>query len=79
MGIAKFAAEKLAAVYEEFTGKTFHVSGKRGRDVLARFVECALRIVAPETTDAYIRTALRHAVKVLNWRRRNQEPPRKRG
>ena len=79
IGIAKFAAEKLAAVYEDFTGEKFQVSGKRGRDAPARFVECALRTVAPEVTEANIRTALRHAVKVLNWRRRNHKPPPKRG
>ena len=77
--IAKFAAAKLAAVYEDFTGEKFQVSGKRGRDAPARFVECALRTIAPEVTEANIRMALRHAVKVLNWRRRNQKPPRKRG
>ena len=79
MGLGKFAAEKLAAVYEDFTGEKFQVSGKRGRDAPARFVEYALKAIAPEVTDANIRTALRHAVKVLNWRRRNQKPPRKRG
>ncbi len=79
MGLGKFAAEKLAAVYEDFTGEKFQVSGKRGRDAPARFVEYALKTIVPEVTDANIRTALRHAVKVLNWRRRNQKPPRKRG
>lgn len=79
IGIAKFAAEKLAAVYEEFTGEKFQVSGKRGQDAPARFVECALRTIAPEVTEANIRTALRHAVKVLKWRRLNHKPPPKRG
>jgi hypothetical protein len=76
--IAEFAAEKLAAVYEDFTEEKFHVSGKRGQDAPARFVECGLRTIAPEVTDANIQTALRPAVKVLIWRRRNQKPPRKR-
>ncbi len=79
IGLAKFAAEKLAAVYEDFTGEKFQVSGKRGRDAPARFIEYALKTNVPEVTDAHIRTALRHAVKVLNRRRRNQKPPRKRG
>ncbi len=79
IGIAKIAAEKLAAVYEEFTGEKFQVSGKRGRDAPAKFVECALRTIAPEVTEANIRTATRYAVKVLNWRRRNHKPPPKKG
>ena len=66
IGIATLAAERLAAVYEDFTGEAFEVSRKRGRDAPARFVECGLGIVAPEATEANIRTALRHAVKVLN-------------
>ncbi len=72
--IAKSAAVKLAAVYENFTGEKFQVSGKRGRDAPARFVECALRTIAPEVTEANIRTARGYAVKVLNWRRRSDKP-----
>lgn len=79
IGIAKIAAEKLAAVYENFTGELFQVSNKSNLDAPVRFVEYALGIVAPEATDANIRTALRHAVKVLNWRRRNQKPTRNMG
>ena len=79
MVLAKFAAEKLAAVYEDFTGENFQVSKKHGREGPARFVEYAFRTIAPEVTEANIRTALRHAVKVLNWRRRNHKPPPKKG
>ena len=80
----KWLALSLAEIYEAFSGSKdkFVLSDIRGRTGPRDFVSAALRIVEPaatEVTEVTLETAMRHAVRELNERRRNQKPPRKRG
>ena len=73
--LMEHAAVRLAEVYESFTGMEFRRSEKRGHDEPAKFVEAAMRTVAPNATNANIRVVLRYAATEMKSRRKNQKPP----
>jgi hypothetical protein len=74
----RWAADRLAGLWEQYTGRRFTISRKRGKDEAATFVRKALKMLMPGATRANIATALRFAAsrKAVEWR--NKNPPKKR-
>jgi len=79
ISFAKMAAATLADIFEELTDTRFQVSEKSHRQESRQFVECGVRVIVPDATDANVRTALRHAAQVLNRQRKKQKRPQRRG
>ena len=79
IGIAKFAAPKLAVLYEKHTSRTFRVVNENhGGDTRpTQFVAYALKVLSPNLKESNLNTALAHAVTVLGQQQRTQEPPGK--